>query len=120
LLKIWMSAAALTMFTTGALGADDLMANFYGNTLVATGGMADTHTVFNADHSFDMKAPAFDMEFKGTWAVKDGNLCRTYESPPPGVTNPLCTQLVARKVGDSWTEKVNGSSRTITLVKGIQ
>jgi hypothetical protein len=57
------------------------------------------------------------MDLKGTWALDDkGQLCRTYETPPPGVTNPLCTPWTAHKVGDTWTL----GDRSITLVQGIQ
>jgi hypothetical protein len=99
---------------------DDVMAGYYGNTAVATGGMADTHSVYSPDHTFVMKVPAFGLEFKGTWAVTGTTLCRTFESPPPGVTNPLCTPVEAHKVGDTWTVTSGNDTRTITLVEGVQ
>lgn len=99
-----------------AYADDDVMAGFYGNTTVATGGQAETHTIYTADHNFIMKVPAFGIEFKGTWAVNGTQLCRTFESPPPGVTNPLCTPIEAHKVGDTWTV----GARKVTLVKGVQ
>jgi hypothetical protein len=115
-----LAAALVALSVSAAFAGDDPMAGFYGNTAVATGGMADTHTYYNADHTFTLKAPAFNMEWKGTWKVDGGTLCRTYETPPPGVTNPLCTPVAAHKVGDTWTMTANGQSRTVTLVKGIQ
>ncbi|HEX3675639.1 MAG TPA: hypothetical protein VHU87_15315 [Rhizomicrobium sp.] len=112
--------AAMTLLASPALAADDVMAGYYGNTAIATGGMTDTHTTFSADHTFDMRVPAFHMEFKGSWKLDGAQICRTFDSPPPGVTNPLCTQAAAHKVGDTWTATANGKTRTIKLVQGIQ
>jgi len=107
-------------FSVSAWAADDIMAGFYGNTAVATGGMAETRTSYAADHSFVMKVPSFGVEFKGTWAINGAQLCRTFDSPPPGVANPLCTPIEAHKVGDTWTMGTGSNVRTITLVKGVQ
>ena len=101
-------------------GDDDVMAGYYGNTAVVTGGRVETHWVYNADHTFAMKIPAFSMEFKGTWAVDGATLCRTFESPPPGVDNPLCSPVEAHKVGDTWTMADGNETRTISLVQGVQ
>jgi len=114
--KLALSAALASAFAFPAFADDDVMAGFYGNTSIATGGMADTHTNYNADHTFVMHVPSFGVDFKGTWAVNAATLCRTFETPPPGVTNPLCTPIEAHKVGDTWS----AAGRTITLVKGIQ
>lgn len=115
-----LSAGFVACLAGSALADDDVMANFYGNTAIATGGTVDTHATYNADHTFSMRVPSMGLEFKGTWEVKGSNLCRTYESPPPGITNPYCTPVAARKVGDTWTMTGNGQTRTITLVKGVQ
>jgi hypothetical protein len=98
----------------------DVMAGYYGNTAVVTGGRAETHWVYNADHTFVMKVPAFGVSFKGTWAVNAATLCRTFAAPPPGMDNPFCTSIEAHKVGDTWTTTVGTESRTISLVQGIQ
>ena len=107
-----------------AAAGDDVMANFYGNTVISTGGMAEVHTHYRADHSFDMTASMMGMSrtFKGTWAVDaKGNLCRTFVGGvPPDTTNPLCLLIAAHKVGDTWTIDMNGSSRTVTLKAGIE
>jgi hypothetical protein len=113
-------AVTALIVTTGASFADDVMTGFYGNTAIATGGMTDTHTVYSPDHTFVLKVPAMGSEYKGTWQVSGGNLCRTYQSPPPGVTNPLCTPIEPHKVGDTWTITLGKQTRTVTLVKGIQ
>jgi hypothetical protein len=115
-MRAFILAASLVALSASAALANDMMAPFYGNTVIAKGGMADTHSYYNADHSFTMKAPAFGMEWKGTWKVDGTQLCRTFEKTPPGVRNPLCTPLVAHKVGDTWTTE----RRTVTLVQGIQ
>jgi len=114
--SVLFGIACSACFAVSAWAADDVMTGFYGNTAVATGGAAETHWNYSADHSFVMKVPAFGVEFKGTWAVKDTQLCRTFDSPPPGVANPLCTPIEAHKVGDTW----KAGDRTVTLAKGVQ
>lgn len=107
--------------TSPAWAADvDVMAGYYGNTAVVTGGRAETHWVYGADHTFVMKVPSFGVAFKGTWAMKGPSLCRTFEAPPPGMDNPFCTSIEAHKAGDTWTTMVGAESRTISLVQGIQ
>jgi hypothetical protein len=119
--SVLLGLACSACFVVSAWAADDdVMAGFYGNTAVSVGGMAETHTTYTPDHNFIMKAPAFGAEFKGTWAVNGKQLCRTFESPPPGVTNPLCTPIEAHKVGDTWKVGVGSEMRTVTLVKGMQ
>jgi hypothetical protein len=107
-----------------AAAADDVMANFFGNTVVSTGGIAEVHTHYRPDRSFDMVASrlGFSRTFKGTWALDDkGMLCRTFVGDaPPDTPNPLCLQFTSHKVGDTWTIDMNGSSRTVTLKAGIQ
>jgi hypothetical protein len=123
--RIIIAASVLALCGTPALAADDAMAGFFGNTAIATGGMADTHTHYRADHTFDVTAHAMGMDYKfaGTWKFDEkGQLCRTYADPaPPGLpSNPFCTPFESHKVGDTWTVTMNGSSRTITLKAGIQ
>lgn len=106
-----------------ALAADDLMAGFYGNTVISTGGVFESHTHYRPDHTFDMTATAMGQSFsgKGSWAIDGkGQLCRTYDTPPPGITNPLCIPAETHKVGDSWTATVNGQTRNMSLKAGIQ
>lgn len=120
-MRFALSAAVLAALSISpAFAADDVMAPFYGNTVIATGGMADTHSNYNADHTFVMNVPAFHVSFKGTWKIDGANMCRTFDSPPPGTPNPLCTPVEAHKVGDSWTVTLDGKTRGITLVPGIQ
>jgi hypothetical protein len=118
---ILATAAALSV--APALAADDMMSGYYGNTVVSVGGMLESHTHYRADHTFDVTATAMGQSFngKGTWAIDDkGQLCRTYETPPPGITNPLCIPAEMHKIGDSWTATVNGQTRNMSMKAGIQ
>ena len=127
-LRDWMSrgfvaflvAIGAVAATPAWAGDDDVMAGYYGNTAVVTGGRAETHTVYSADHTFVMTVPAYGMEFKGTWTLDGSNLCRTFEVPPPGVDNPVCAPVEAHKVGDTWTVDSGDDARTFTLVLGVQ
>ena len=118
-----LGSAALLAASTTAIAADDMMAGYYGNTVVSVGGMLESHTHYRPDHTFDLTATAMGQSFngKGTWAIDDkGQLCRTYETPPPGMPNPLCIPAESHKVGDSWTVSVNGQPRNMSLKAGIQ
>ena len=118
-MRAFILGAAALLASTSLAFADDIMAGLYGNTIVSKGSMGEVHVHYKADHTFDGTASSMmgSMDLKGTWAFDDkGQLCRTYDTPPPGVTNPLCTAWSAHKVGDNWTM----SDRTITLVQGIQ
>jgi hypothetical protein len=122
--RILLAVSALTLLAAPAVAADDMMAGFYGNTAIVTGGMVESHTHYRADHTFDVSATAMGMSynFKGTWKIDDkGQLCRTYADPaPPNTPNPLCTPAEAHKVGDTWTVTANGNTRTVTLKAGIE
>lgn len=121
-MRLFLLAIPFALATSGAAFAadDSVMAPFYGNTVIATGGMADTHSNYNADHTFVMNVPSLHISFKGTWKIDGANMCRTFDSPPPGTPNPLCMPVEAHKVGESWTVTVNGKTRGVTLVPGIQ
>src|ERR1700709_2603893 len=120
--KIMMATAALLLCAGPALAADDVMAGFYGNTGISTRGGIENRTPFRADHTFDaaFPSPAGSLASKGTWEIKDGQVCRTYDPPPPGFTNPVCIPAEAHKVGDAWTVTVAGSARSAELVAGVQ
>lgn len=124
MIKLLSALPVAIIAAAPASAADDVMASFYGNTVVSTGGIAEVHTHYRPDHSFDMVASrmGFSRTFKGTWAIDaKNNFCRTFVgAPPPDTTNPLCTPFTPRKVGETWTMDVNGSTRTITLKAGIE
>jgi hypothetical protein len=121
--RFWIAASLLALCAMPARAADD-MAGYYGNTIVSTGGAAEIHTHYRADHTFDIVGSMLGMSrsFKGTWAMDGkGNVCRTFVGDAPKNTpNPLCTPLAAHKVGDIWTVTMNGKTRTLTLKAGVQ
>lgn len=116
------AAAFLALSAAPALAGDEVMANFYGNTVVSTGAAGESRTHYKPDHTFDvtMTGAQGTLATKGTWSVADGKLCRTYDQPAPGMTNPVCTPAESHNVGDTWTVTINGQVRTGTLKPGIQ
>ena len=120
--SLFLAAVAAMLLATPALAADDVMAGFYGNTVVSTSQLGESHTHYKADHTFDVTLTGAMGTFtgKGTWEAKDGQLCRTYDQPPPGLPNPFCIPIAAHKVGDSWTVSFAGREVPATLKEGIQ
>ena len=93
-----------------ALGADEIMANYFGNTVIATSQMGELRVHYKPDHSFSGRAdgPMGKYDIRGTWKFDEhGNLCRTYSTNgtdlPPGMPNPYCAAWSAHNVGDVWT-----------------
>lgn len=116
---VLISAASIALAVTAALAADDVMATRYGNTTISTDAKGvETKVYYNADHTFTFKSGA--QAGKGTWKVDGGNICLTYETPQPGVPNPLCLPVAAHKVGDTWTTGEGEQKRTVKLVQGVQ
>ena len=115
-----LGAAALLASTSLALAGDDVMAGFYGNTVISKGASSEAHIHYKPDHTFDGTGSMMGMsaDLKGTWNIDDkGQLCRNYDPPlPMGPANPVCSPIAAHKVGDTWTVM----NRTATLVQGIQ
>jgi len=110
-------SAALLLSAVTALADDDIMATRYGNTVVSKSANGpEVHMYYNADHTFTGKVIGVDFALKGTWKADGGNICLTYDPPPPGMTNPVCLPAMAHQVGDTWTT----GDRTATLVQGIQ
>ena len=122
--RILMATSVLALCAGPALAADDIMAGYYGNTAISSGGMFEAHTHYRADHTFDVAASGMGQTFngKGTWALDGkGNVCRTFEVAPPMGPNPQCSPIAAHKVGDTWTVTgADGNTRTLTLKPGIQ
>ena len=117
-------AAAVVLGGAPALAAEDVMAGFYGNTVVVTGDGYQAHVHYRANHTFDTSGKASGKAFSttGAWKIDDkGQICRTYKKTPPMMTNPFCTPATAHKVGDTWTVTApTGSARNIALVAGIK
>ena len=116
--------AAFALVAVPALADGDVMAGFYGNTVVSTTSMGEAHTHYRADHGFDMVGSMMGMSktFKGTWALDgQGHLCRTFDGDtPPNIQNPSCVPIAARKPGDSWTVEMKSGTANVTLKPGIQ
>jgi hypothetical protein len=120
--KILIAAAGLAFAAAPAFAADDVMAGYFGNTVVGKGAMGESHTHYKADHTFDVSvsSPMGAMSVKGTWMIDEKHqLCRTFEQAPPGMPNPLCILAEAHKPGDTWTVTYNGQSRTVTMKAGV-
>ena len=121
---ILSAAAVVVLGSVPALAADDVMAGFYGNTVVVTGDAFQAHVHYRANHTLDISGTASGQAFstKGTWKIDDkGQICRSYKKAVPTMANPFCTAATVHKVGDTWTATTpTGSSRNIALVAGIQ
>lgn len=116
-----LGAAALVLAASAAWAADDPLSNSYGNTLVVIdkGGM-ESHTHYNADHTFNGIVPSMNYKYQGTWAIDaTGHVCRTFDPPVMGRSNPDCDSDplggTQHAVGDKWTSP-DGS--TVSLVAG--
>ena len=122
--RILAAAAVVVLGSVPALAADDVMAGFYGNTVVVTGDAFQAHVHYSANHTLDISGTASGQAFstKGSWKIDDkGQICRSYKKTVPTMANPFCTAATAHKVGDTWTAtSPTGSSRNISLVAGIQ
>jgi hypothetical protein len=116
-------AASVVVLAAGPALAADVMAGYYGNTVVVTGAALSVHVHYRADHTLDVAGTRSGTAFstKGAWTIdKNGQICRTYETPPPGLPNPFCSAAEAHKVGDTWSVKnASGGVNTDTLVAGI-
>jgi opacity protein-like surface antigen len=121
--RVVLVAALALLLATPAVAGDDVMAGFYGNTVISTSQMGESHTHYKADHTFDSSLTGGMGSFTatGTWSVDDkGQLCRTYDKPPPGLPNPFCLPIEAHKTGDSWTITFNGQSVPVAMKAGIE
>jgi hypothetical protein len=137
--------AALLVSVGSALAVIDQMSVYYGNTVVTADKGDEFRFHYKQDHQFDgSRITNFGtLSFTGSWAVdQSGKLCRTYDKPSNGYVwtpsakltksienlanhNPegadrVCAPLLARQVGDSWVENLNGESRAVTLAAGIK
>ncbi|MBV9044784.1 MAG: hypothetical protein JO294_06645 [Alphaproteobacteria bacterium] len=118
-----VGATVAAVLCVAAHAADDPMAQYYGNTVVSTGGMYEIHTHYRADHTFDMVGSMMMMSktFKGTWSLSNGKLCRVFVGEmPPDTVNPVCSPFTPHKLGETWTvQQSNGSTRTGSLKPGV-
>jgi hypothetical protein len=122
-MRLVLSTSAALALAFSALAAEDLMANYYGNTVIGKSAMGESHTHYKADHTFnaDLSSSQGSMQTDGTWSLNEkGEICRTYTTPVPGFPNPSCIAWTAHKVGDTWQVTINGRTSELSLVAGIK
>jgi hypothetical protein len=118
-----LSAAALFVCTAAFAGdtggnTRDVLACFYGNTLIAKDGDIVSHFWYKPNHTFTGTVPAYYLVINGTWSEKeDGTICRVFDPPLPTVKNPDCGPMLVRKPGEVAAD---GSGHKEKLVVGIQ
>jgi hypothetical protein len=116
-------SVVLLALSCATWAADDIMANYYGNTVIGKSALGESHTHYKADHTFsaDLSSDQGSMQTDGTWALNDkGEICRTYTTPIPGFPNVLCNAWSAHRIGDHWQVTVNGRTSEVSLLAGIQ
>jgi hypothetical protein len=121
-MRLVATALAAVLLSCTAFAADDIMANYYGNTVIGKSALGESHTHYKADHTFDavLSSEQGSMDAQGTWALNDkGEICRTYSTPVPGMPNPICIPWAAHQVGDKWKTTFNGNVSEGSLVAGI-
>jgi hypothetical protein len=85
---------AALLASTSLGSAADIMAGYYGNTLVATTAESQVHFHYRADHTFDASGTdaAGPIAFKGMWSLnKMGALCRIRSTAKIGPRTPSAT-----------------------------
>ena len=124
LAALLLGGSSAAAYAGAPSGAADVMAGYYGNTVVITGAALQVQVHYRADHTLDVAGTRSGQAFssKGAWKIDDkGQVCRTYETPPPGVPNPFCTPAAAHKVGDTWTmPAASGGTNQAKMVAGVQ
>lgn len=112
--------------TSAALAGEEVMSNYFGNTVIATSPAGELRVHYKPDHTFSGRAqsPMGNYDIHGTWQMDaQGNVCRTYqtngEQLPPGTPNPYCAPAEAHKVGDTWmVTGRDGRQAQVKLVEG--
>ena len=114
-MRTMILAATFAALSVSLAWADDVMTSRFGNTTIATDSKGvQTKLYYNADGTLTGKQG--DMNYKGTWKVANTQLCLTFTTAVPGMSNPFCVTVAAHNVGDTW----KAGDRTVTIVKGIQ
>jgi hypothetical protein len=52
-MRVFVLGAAALLASTSLASANDIMAGYYGNTLIATTAASQIHIHYRADHTFD-------------------------------------------------------------------
>lgn len=120
-----LAALFLASSSAAALAGEEVMNNYFGNTVVATSQLGEIRVHYKQDHRFSGKAvgPTGSYDLRGTWNIDaQGNLCRNYSTNgaalPPGTPNPYCSPVSAHNVGDTWTVTENGRTAEVKLISG--
>jgi hypothetical protein len=117
-LRILAFGAIFIVAPTISSADQDILSDFYGNTLISKDGGYESHYYYKPDHTFTAALPAYYLVLKGTWSQSsDGQVCRVFSTPLPGVKNPDCNVMLVHKVGDVDAESNGDSER---LVEGLQ
>jgi hypothetical protein len=117
-MRVSVLGIAALLASTSLGSAGDIMAGYYGNTLVATTAESQIHIHYRADHTFDASGTSATgpIAFKGMWSFnKMGALCRIRNTAPPK-TDPVCEDWSAHAVGDRW--EIRGVE--FALIGGVQ
>jgi hypothetical protein len=112
-------ALALCLAPANSASAAGPMDSLFGNTVVVTVPMIGKFkTTYQKDGTYNTLGPMGPL--KGSWTLKDGQLCRTQTEPAPSaqMTNPRCEKLEPHTVGDTWQVDAMGRKFNATLVAG--
>ena len=114
-----IAVIAFAGLASAALAAGDPMAAAYENTVVSTdetGGQSKV--MYNADHTYTVIRPD-GAAGKGTWSIKDGQLCVNRTEPVPPVNFCMGLDGIPSQVGDSkQTTTTDGRKFTNTMTAG--
>jgi hypothetical protein len=115
-----LSAGLIVASAPVASAGDEIMANYFGNTVVAQSKLGISKVHYRSNHTFGGTAagPAGEVQLSGSWKLDNGQLCRSYEHAPPGSPNPFCTPWESHKVGETWTMSAEGQTAQVSLVAG--
>lgn len=107
-------AALATANPPPAVSQDDILAAFYGNTLVTVDDGIKAYFYYKPDHTFTGKVPEFYFALKGTWNVdQKGEVCRVFDPLPPRMTNPDCGPMLVHRVGDAGSDASGHKERLL-------
>ena len=116
-----LTACAIAALTGVAFAQEtDPMTPRYGNTVVVKNAKGEEVKLFyNPDHMMTA-TDATGQTMKGTWEVKEGNICVTQTDPAPDASQPAtqCNPFQAHNVGETWTVGQGENQMTATIVQG--
>ena len=112
-------ALAFSAASLAAAAEDDVMANYYGNTLIGRGGQGEWHIWYKADHTYE--ATLRGRKSSGTFSMWGSRkVCLTQKDPVPSPNHSsACYPVKPRQIGDTWNEDgPNGTTIRMSLVAG--